>query len=186
MSKQIKILMLYRTVSGKWVIRVFLTFGQFDDVAVVEYIVFMRNRDECLKEFNNSDAVELFVHHTDLTELVSFESVRGDCGVLICRQTCCPEAVKSHEGLYVWLEDDWYECVASKESIYAITRVYVDHDVPEDISRNYIMSQVVTPRQYAMQLGYPQEELATLSPEVYMKDDMLVLIEFINKRRTEV
>lgn len=164
----------------------FLTYGRFANCATVDYIVFMRNRDECLKEFNNSDAVELFVHHTDLTELVSFESVRGNCGVLICRQTCCPEAVKSHEGLYVWLEDDWYECVASKESIYAITRVYVEHDVPEDISRNYIMSQVVTPRQYAVQLGYPQEELATLSPELYMKDSMMDLIEFTDRRRTEV
>ena len=86
----------------------------------------------------------------------------------------------------MWLEDDWYECVASKESIYTITRVYVEHDVPEDICRDYIMSQVVTPRQYAMQLGYPQEELASLSAQVYMKDDMMGLIEFKDKRKTEV
>ena len=48
------------------------------------------------------------------------------------------------------------------------------------------MSKEVTPRQYAMQLGYPQEELASLSAEVYMKDDMMGLIEFTDKRRTEV
>lgn len=164
----------------------FLTYGRFANVATVDYIVFMRNRDECLKEFNTSNAIELFVHHTDLTELVSFETKINNCGVLICRQTCCPETVKSHEGVYVWLEDDWYECVASKESIYTITRVYVEHDVPEDICRDYIMSRVVTPRQYAMQLGYPQEELASLSAEVYMKDDMMGLIEFTDKRRIEV
>lgn len=140
----------------------FLTYGRFANVATVDYIVFMRNRDECLKEFNASDAIELFVHHTDLTELVSFDTKINNCGVLICRQACCPEAVKSCEG------------------------VYVEHDVPEDICRDYIMSQVVTPRQYAMQLGYPQEELANLSAEVYMKDDMMGLIEFTDKRRTEV
>ena len=60
----------------------FLTYGRFANVATVDYIVFMRNRDECLKEFNTSNAIELFVHHTDLTELVSFETKINNCGVV--------------------------------------------------------------------------------------------------------
>lgn len=117
----------------------FLTYGRFTNVATVDYIVFMRNRDECLKEFNTSNAIELFVHHTNLTELVSSETKINNCGVLICRQTRCPETVKSHEGVYVWLEDDWYECVASKESICTINAGICRTTMfPEDICRDYI------------------------------------------------
>lgn len=161
----------------------YLTLGYFPETATVDYVTFIRHRDDVLREFNGCDANMLLVHHEELTELVTYAKGKGDRDYILARQTCCPDAIKVTDGMDFWFDGNWYECVACKDDIHYVTRVFIDHDIPKGDIHDYIMSHVVSPAQYAINLGYPQTELSELCPEYYTTGTIMNIIQFTDERR---